>query len=223
MRFLDGLRSWQYFPSNDSVFDLAYIQFKDIQSYSHKLSLNNYFENDGGSIDQDLRILSECDNHARETNDFYNGGQLQNKVTEWIRLGTEVKNLKSKILPGEITKDIMKYNDNLERAKKERILAMFKQACSDFNSAMHVKKEGYTEYIDWYDEWGTYWYQEIWHEPEYYQIQGYYGYNYQSLAGLESLMQSMERESGYSIVNPKDWRKKLLANGRDDSVFKGEY
>ena len=141
-------------------------------------------------------------------------------MTEWIRLATEVRDLKGRILPGNITKDITQYNDNLERAKKERILQKFKQCCSNFNNAHHVKEEGYYEYVDWYDWDGTYWYQYVWHEPVYWEITGYEGYNYQSLGSLAMLIENMERQSGISFMDPKDWQQKLKLNGRDDAAFK---
>lgn len=213
MTFQEGVRGWQYFPQTDSMLDMCYIVPKQVLEPLRKLSYMNYFENDGESIQRDLRILSECDNHARETNDFYNGGQLQNKMTEWSRLGNDLKSLKQGINLSKVSTDIKSYNDNLERAKLEYLLSEFKKACANFNSAYHVKEKEYYTY-NYYWVGNTQYCETIYHPPVYWEITGYDWYNYKMLRSLESKIKTMESQSGYSIPIPSNWERRVKANGK---------
>lgn len=223
MNFRQGLRGYTAFPLDDSVFDLKFIPFQDAQSYSHKLSLNNYYEGDSGDIDRDLNILSQCDVDARGTNDFYNGGQLEYKMRDWIDLATEVRNLKANIRPGEITKAIVKYNDNLQRAKMEVIFRKLMNCAQKFNAARYRDPEAsYTRktWSGYYNSAGypIYNYEDV-EIP--YQIDLTNLYDPQSqIIVLAKRIEQMENKSGYRFMDPRDWQAKLRGNGRTDTVVK---
>lgn len=223
MNFRQGIRGYSAFPQDDSVFELKYIPYKDAQSYSHKISLNNYYDGDPGDIDRDINALSQCDTDARGTNDFYNGGQLENKMRNWISLATEVRNLKANVRPGDIVKDIVKYNDNLERAKMEVIFRRLKNCAINFNNARYKDPDAsYTvrRWSGYYDYYGypTYYEYEV-EVPYKIDLSDCYDAT-KHIAKLAKRISNMENKSGMRFMDPTDWSEKLRANGRPDGHFK---
>ena len=145
--------------------------------------------------------LSEKDS----INTFYKYGSLQNNLTEWIQLSQRLQEDKGQIDMGLLTNAINQYNDNLLKAKRQVCGEALWRACYNFNCEWNVKTKGYWSY----DSLGN---PTTYHPTVYWQIEGYYGLwnrrgdNCETLA---SLITSMESQSGYSILNPKDWRAKI--------------
>ena len=205
MNFEWGVRNHNWFPQNDDVYRLKYLEKSDFTSDVEELTMDNYNgKNDSYSITRDLNVLNNCDLHAIQTNTFYTYGTLQNDINEWMELSRRLQEDKRRISMSTLASDIEKYNENLLKAKRQVCGETLWRACYNFNSERYVKTKGYWSY----DSYGN----GTWHPTVYWQIEGYYGLwstrgdNCETLA---SLITSMESQSGYSILNPKDWKSKI--------------
>lgn len=208
MNFYGGIKSKDYFPWSDDVYALKYLSTQGPNTNLKLLVKENYGKTDTGSIRHDLSVLNEMDTHARETNDFYNGGKMEYYMNKWITLTQRIRDDKAEVDISDIISKIVDYNDNLEARKRDYCAYQLKQCCYDFNRAYHEKKAGYWhEYTKTYN--GVQYKYKEWIDPVYYVVRGFQNYDGKNVEKIVDIIKAMESESGISFLSPKDWKSKI--------------
>ena len=219
MNFQAGIKNYRNFPLNSTVYDMKYFNPNTVKETVNDLAFMNYSGRSvAGNFTTDLSTLNTCDQHAKDTNDFYNGGNMRSLMTSWIRNTEKLKGYKSKITFQKLKDDVVKYNDHLEEAKRTVCANQLKQCISNFNAARHVKTEEWTEsktvtvcgqrveYTITHP--ATYWYIPV---------DQWYNKNGKHVESLAALIKNYESQSGISFLDPSDWEKKI--SRKDDGNF----
>ena len=141
MDFRRGCRGYTEFPTGDAVFSLQFLDVPQVVTIAKKLEQQNYYDGDSSNIQRDLGILDDCDKHARQTNDFYEGGsRMEYYMKDWMDKTKDYKSLKSKITAAKIGQQIQKYNDYLEKAMANAYREKANKLAQEWNYERHPKK-----------------------------------------------------------------------------------
>lgn len=208
MNFYGGIKSKDYFPWSEAVYDLKYLNTQKPNTNLNYLIKEEYGKNDPGNIQSDLRTLSMVDDHAKATNDFYNGGRLEYYMDRWMNLTKAIRDDKRNVDVSDIISNIVKYNDHLEERKRDYCAYELRSCCYDFNNSFHVKEEGYWDEYTKTVNGHTYKYKKY-INPVYYRVDGFQNLKGKDVEKIVDLIKAVERESGISFLNPKDWKNKI--------------